>query len=46
MLKLLRHFLYLIFMLLAISACGGGDSAPPAGSSNWDEMVWDQDDWS
>ena len=34
------------------SACGGGgsepprDDTPPAGSSNWDSMQWDQDNWS
>ncbi len=29
---------------------GGGSSgittAPPAGSSNWDELIWGQDQWA
>lgn len=47
--KLIRNALYILFTVLFISACGGGGggSPPPEeGSSNWDEMVWDQDDWS
>ncbi len=46
-----------VFLLMAIATLiagcggsGGGDntpSTPPAtGSSNWDTMVWDQDNWS
>ncbi|HEX9626638.1 MAG TPA: hypothetical protein VGA00_06845 [Acidiferrobacterales bacterium] len=35
---------------LGLGACGGGGGGgaapPPAGSSNWDEMKWDQDNWS
>jgi hypothetical protein len=37
---------------LGLSACGGGGGGgalplPGAGgSSNWDEMKWDQDNWS
>ncbi len=34
--------------ILSIIATGGGGSSstsapPPSGGSNWDEMVWDQD---
>lgn len=45
----------IIFIALIVSACGGGGGGsnagnpnppPPAGSSNWDEMVWDQDNWA
>ena len=47
-LKLLK--VLLAFSLLALlGACGGGGggAAPPAGgSSDWDQMVWDQDNWS
>ncbi len=25
---------------------GGGSNSAPAGSSNWDTMVWDQDNWA
>lgn len=34
--------------LLSIAGCGGsgGDDDTPSGSSNWDEMVWDQDSWA
>jgi len=52
-----KHFAIFTLGLLAIvllSACGGGggggaadtNAAPPSGSSNWDEMVWDQDKWA
>lgn len=40
-------------LIVLLSACGGGgggatdtNAAPPSGSSNWDEMVWDQDKWA
>ncbi len=41
--------------LLSIIATGGdsddaklgiGTTPTPAGSSNWNEMVWDRDDWT
>ena len=38
--------------ILGIIATGGGGGSskspppPPSGSSNWDEMVWDQDNWT
>ncbi len=41
-----------MFCLVLLSACGGGSGGdggggtPPAtGNSNWDQMVWDRDDW-
>jgi hypothetical protein len=43
--------LLLIIMLMTglLTGCGkdGGDNGtpPPAESSNWDEMKWDQDKW-
>lgn len=47
----------LIVLLLTLVACsgggGGGDSGgasdtgpAPAGSSNWDQLIWDQDNWA
>jgi hypothetical protein len=45
----------IVFALVTILGKGGGDPPadggggdPPAegGSSNWDQMVWDQDDWA
>lgn len=44
----------IIFIALIVSACGGGgggsttvDPDPtPAGSSNWNEMVWGKDNWA
>ena len=44
--KLLFTFSFLFFILLNLSACGGGGGAPPPeSSSDWDTMVWDQDNW-
>jgi hypothetical protein len=37
-----------LFGLVTILGKGGGGEAPPSPpdeSSNWDTMVWDQDDW-
>ncbi len=43
--KLLPGLLLLGALILA--ACGGSSSPPSgSGSSNWDEMVWDQDNWA
>ncbi len=42
-----------IVMGMLITACGSGgggggnnNSSTPSGSSDWDTMVWDQDDWA
>lgn len=38
-----------LLITLLLSACGGGggsNPAPSSGSSNWDKMTWDQDNWS
>ncbi len=39
--------LLLAFSILSACGGGGGGDAPqqPTGSSNWDSMVWDQDNW-
>ncbi len=46
--KQLKIIVGLTLLALSLTACGGGgDSTPaPTGSSEWDTMVWDQDDWS
>lgn len=41
---------YIIWSTFIVAGCGGGGGGgggvlPAAGSSNWDEMVWDQDNW-
>lgn len=47
--KKILTLMMFILVSLAGTACGGGDSAAPQtpeqGSSNWDELVWDQDNW-
>ena len=51
--SLSRIFLFLTALVL-LTACdggsgggrGGGGDAEPKGSSNWDEMVWDRENWS
>ena len=43
-----RVFLFLAVVTL-LTGCGGGggsDDPAPTGSSNWDSMTWDQDNWS
>jgi len=36
-------------LISVVSACGGGGGTTPPpttqGSSNWDAMTWDQDNW-
>jgi len=43
-----RFILILLILssILALSACGGGDSADTKGPSDWDSMVWGQDNWA
>jgi len=36
--------LLLSMLLLSLQSCGGSDSGR-VGSSNWDSMVWDVDNW-
>lgn len=36
---------FILLFILGIASCGGGGSNQPQGSSNWDEMTWDQDVW-
>ena len=33
-------------LLLLLAGCGGGGGGGDESSSDWDEMVWDQDDWT
>ncbi len=35
----------LLSMLAACGGGGGGGGGGGTGSSDWDTMVWDQDDW-
>ena len=52
----LNKLLIILLFLSALNACGGGgkggseDSGnvnqQPTGSSNWDEMRWDRDNWA
>lgn len=49
--KDIRQLIGLLSMILLLNACGGGGggdntTTAPAGSSNWDEMTWDQDNWA
>lgn len=43
--------LLVILALVVLGGCGGGGGggsstpAAPTGSSNWDSMIWDQDNW-
>jgi len=42
-----------ILMMILFTACGGGGGGgnpgnpgnPGTGSNNWDQMIWDQDQW-
>ena len=48
--KLIGIFTLLLMLAFSMASCGGGGDGdttptPPSGSSNWDEMVWDQDNW-
>jgi hypothetical protein len=48
--RLIKLNALLLFCSLVLVGCGGGggsgDDETPTGSSNWDEMKWDQDNWS
>ena len=48
--KAIFKLLVMLFVTLSVlAACGGGggDVPPPQqGSSDWDTMVWNQDNWS
>jgi hypothetical protein len=49
--RLMRLNALLLFCSLVLVGCGssgggGGDDETPTGSSNWDEMKWDQGNWS
>ncbi|NVJ51012.1 MAG: hypothetical protein HWE13_13725 [Gammaproteobacteria bacterium] len=41
---------FLIIFALLLSSCGGGSSksneTPAPTATNWDEMNWDQGEWS
>jgi len=47
--KLVRYSLVLLGILM-MTACGGGSGSSSGGgssnSSNWDQMVWDQNNWA
>jgi hypothetical protein len=39
----------LFLLLLALPGCGGADAPEgeqPVGSNNWNELVWQSDDWA
>ena len=48
----MKRLLILLMLLgsltLIFAACGsgGGSDTPAPDSSNWDELVWDQDNWA
>ena len=52
MISVFKKYLFAGLAVITLSACGGGggdtpqDETVPAGSSNWDGMQWDQDNWS
>ena len=48
---IIKSLMVFLLSLFVLAACGGGGDdpppqQPPQGSSNWDTMVWDQDNWS
>ncbi len=46
--KKIVKILFILLFVSFISSCGGGDPTPlpiDTSSSDWDGMVWDQDDW-
>jgi hypothetical protein len=45
--KLLLFLMAFGMLVTLMAACGGGGGGGGGdGSSNWDELVWDQDDWA
>lgn len=38
----------LVVLAFGLTGCGGGDSSPPPanGPDTWDNMKWDQGNWS
>ena len=46
--KMFLALLALVMLTILVAACGGGgdEGKTSTGSSTWDEMVWDQDDWA
>lgn len=47
----IRHYIYFLIFLsitLIFVACssGGGSSSSIDNSSNWGELIWDQDNWA
>jgi outer membrane biogenesis lipoprotein LolB len=36
----------LLVAFLVLPACGGGGNGGPDRSSDWDRIVWDQDNWA
>ncbi len=50
MMRLITLHLVILLGAVLLTGCGsgggGGDDPAATGSSNWDEMVWDQDQWS
>ncbi len=55
MLKRISYLIFIPLFCILLFACGGGDAppaddgatAPPANNTNtnWDQLVWDQDNW-
>lgn len=44
----LRRVVWVAWLVMALTACGGGGGSnpgPPANNSNWDTLVWDQNQW-
>ncbi len=43
--SVIKTVLLLAFVAVLAGCGGGGGDGGAQGSSNWDEMVWDQDNW-
>jgi len=47
--KTTLRLVFAFALAVSLSACGGGGGGGggggTTGSSNWDELVWDQDNW-